>query len=949
MKLSTRRIFILSLGPVFLIIFFWFNLHKSGRNARMQYAESSPGSTLIDSVLSTDSAIGIAMGSSIQYHLDSSSTNDFEQIFDATFVDQAAIPPFKEGTLWKKLTFISEHVPSSWYFGTNAAETEYYIRSARRSPITGTVGTDIVNSGALFHTVSNPFIPIDLQAYDTVQLVWQNTGFNASVNVSNQLWRFVHVLANKSYIYKWHIKRLWQTLPVVFILFAVFFYHVILYIFNQNQTYLLLGLSAFSSILLIAHDNDLIVQLFSIRNIGRFANYSFPLTYIFNLIVFPFTISYLEIRKGSTSQKIITAYMATAFVCWLMYFFINQFQLSVPIPQRTQKNFLGLVFMAGNLVLFLLVLKELFRANRNAVFFFAGYGTAFIGYVATLLWAFRYFYLENHQLPTAVGFLLFSLGLADKMSLLVEEQSEATRQRDLALYQKNLEQQESHRLKELDQFKSQLYTNVTHEFRTPLTVISGLADQISGPGAEKKLIQRNTDLLLDLVNQLLDIAKLDSGHLKPNLVQIDVIPLIKYLSESYQMAAQKEKKDLQVEYLNDAIWMDTDPSLLERILNNLVHNAIKFTAEGGNVHIRVFKDHKESTCSVKISDTGKGIPSDQLQKIFDRFYQVDASTTRHGEGTGIGLALAHELTTLMHGEIDVQSQINVGSTFIVTFPITNKAPLGAWKYKPAIPTSASAPKTSFGDAVEPNAQKILLVEDHADVRYYIGSLLLPYQLIEADNGLQALNLAFQFIPDLIISDIMMPEMDGYELCKTLKADHRTSHIPVILLTAKSTQADRVVGLQGGADAYLTKPFDKQELFARISQLLTSREKIRQYYQRFNMLPQGEVQEIKFLKKARSIIEANFGNENFQMDDLAKDVHLSRNQLYRKLKALTGKNFTTTVKEMKMHRAKELLTKTDQTIGEIAIQLGFTDQSYFTKVFKEVVGKTPGEIRRKTQS
>ncbi len=892
--------------------------------------------------MSTDSAIGISMWPAIQYYLDSIGKDDLQKIAEASFMPS---PPLSEvGYLWKKLTLISESVPSRWYFGTNAEATRYFIRSVRGPPATGTVGTDMVNHGELFHTVSNPFIPIHLQAHDTLHLYWQSKGINPSVNVSNQLWRFVNVLVNKPYIYKFHVKRLWQTLPVVFILFTVFFYHVVLYIFNQNKTYLLLGLSAFSAILLIAHDNDLIVQLFSIRNIGGFADYSFPLTYVLNLIVFPFTISYLDIKKGSTSRKILHIYMVAAFIGWLLYFSFHQLQLNLPISQRAQKNFLGFMFLSGNLLLFLVVLRELFKRNKDAVFFFAGYGTAFIGYVATLLWAFRYFYLENHNLPTAVGFLLFSLGLADKMSILEKEQHEAARQRDWALHQKDMEQKEAKRLKELDQFKSQLYTNVTHEFRTPLTVISGLADQIPGSGVERQLIQRNADQLLDLVNQMLDIAKIDSGHLAVKLTQIDIVPFMKYLAESYQLLALKQNKVLYVEYLDEAIWMDIDSFFFERILNNLVHNAIKFTSEGGRVHIRVHKDHSNSSCVVKIKDTGRGIPPDQLQKIFDRFYQVDASTTRHGEGIGIGLALAQELAELLHGKIQVESQLNVGSTFIIILPITNKAPLGEWRKNHTSLIDGAPDKPSLAYAADADAQKILLVEDHADVRYYISSLLRDYQLIEADNGRQALELAYQEIPDIIISDIMMPEMDGYEFCKAIKSDQRTSQIPVILLTAKSTQEDRVEGIKEGADAYLTKPFDQRELMARISQLLASREKIRQYYQRFRMLPQEEVQENKFLQNATSIIEANFDNEHFQIDDLATELHLSRNQLYRKLKALTGKNFTTIVKEMKMHQAKEMLTKTDQTIAEIAFQMGFKDQSYFTKVFKEVVGKTPSELR-----
>ena len=506
------------------------------------------------------------------------------------------------------------------------------------------------------------------------------------------------------------------------------------------------------------------------------------------------------------------------------------------------------------------------------------------------------------------------------------------------------ETQERLQMEKVERIKNKIYTNITHEFRTPLTVISGMADQMQDESIKRKLIKRNANNLLDLVNQMLDLSKIDSGQLQPELVQMDLVPQIEYLVENYLHLAHQQNIKFQSKLLVDTLWLDMDPVMFERILNNLVHNAIKFTPNGGQVSLRVVSHVEQPQCQIRIKDTGRGIATEHLDKIFDRFYQVDASTTRHGEGTGIGLALVKELTELLHGQINVKSELHEGTTFDVTFPITKEAPLVQWH--PTIttftqPTEVSTTSKPLGPS---NAPTILVVEDHTDLRHYLRSLLMDYDLLEADNGRHALSLAYQEIPDLIISDIMMPEMDGFELCQNIKTDQRTSHIPVILLTAKSSQDDRLEGLKGGADAYLTKPFDKRELFIRIEKLLESRIRLQHHYQQFQMLPKEAVEENKFLDRIRTIIESNLNNEQFQIEDLANEIHLSRTQVYRKLKALTGKTFTAILKEMRIHRAQELLTKTDKTIGAIAFELGFRDQSYFTKVFKEVAGKPPKEMR-----
>ncbi len=530
---------------------------------------------------------------------------------------------------------------------------------------------------------------------------------------------------------------------------------------------------------------------------------------------------------------------------------------------------------------------------------------------------------------------------------------------------RRLAEAEAIRLKELDLAKSQLYTNITHEFRTPLTIILGMADQVKSDPKNWfsegiKLIRRNGKQLLNLVNQLLDLSKLDSNDMPVTMVNGDIVSFVKYQIESFHSYA--DSKDIRLHFMSDLeeFHMDHDPEKLQNIISNLLSNAIKFTPSSGDVYfdLRQAINH-DNLLKIQIRDNGIGIAPEHLPNIFDRFYQVDATSTRRGEGTGIGLALTRELVLLLNGKIEVESGIGKGTKFTILLPITQKADKTGVKQSESFQHTITETviiekketQTANIDFLK-NESIVLLIEDNPDVITYLASFLSgEYTIHTASDGQEGIEKALEITPDLIVSDVMMPKKDGFEVCATLKQDVRTSHIPIILLTAKSDQNAKLEGLSFGADAYLSKPFNKEELLVRIEKLIELRKRLQNHYQSTDdLLKINEKQQITpediFLQKIVQIVQENLSDEHFGLPDLCRKAGLSRSQLFRKLKALTGKSTTHFIRSLRLTKGKELLETTDLTVSEIAFEVGFGRPDYFTKTFREEFGISPSEIRKK---
>ena len=507
--------------------------------------------------------------------------------------------------------------------------------------------------------------------------------------------------------------------------------------------------------------------------------------------------------------------------------------------------------------------------------------------------------------------------------------------------------QEAQKYKEIDQVKSRLYTNITHEFRTPLTIVEGLVDQIQEHSDLKQIIRRNTRQLLNLVNQLLDLAKLEVGKLALNESRTDIIPFTKYIVQSLQSLANTKGVDLQVNTEIETLITDIDRDKFKDIVTNLVSNAIKYTPKQGKILVEI-KQLDRYLLEITVADTGIGISPAQLPHIFDRFYQADNSLTRSGEGTGIGLALVQELTSLMEGEVEVKSEVGKGSSFFLRLPIKHE--LSAELEEEVFPDIGlyNLPKSEnvfLNRSIQ--VPRALIVEDNDDVIYYLKSLLSDsYHLFVARNGREGIAKAKELTPDIILSDVMMPEVDGFELCDSLKQDIQTSHIPIILLTAKGDIDSKISGLSRGADAYLSKPFNPQELKVRIEQLIASREKLRSIFSTGEPLPENLKKdpvlmiENSFLEAIRNFVHEHIDNPDLSIPEVAASVHVERSQLYRKVHALTGMSPSVYIRKIRLNYARDLLKSPNMNISEVVMAVGFKDSAYFSRKYKEEFGVAP---------
>ncbi len=518
-------------------------------------------------------------------------------------------------------------------------------------------------------------------------------------------------------------------------------------------------------------------------------------------------------------------------------------------------------------------------------------------------------------------------------------------------------QLEAEQIKQLDQMKSQFFANISHEFRTPLHLILAPLQKKQGSISddERGLMTRNAKRLLRLVNQLLDLTKMEVGLVKAEPRNLDVFRFVRDIAYSFSPMAEPKEISYQIFIPERDVIVSIDPDKLEKIVYNLLSNAFKFTPKGGVVDINVALDANNALL-LTVHDTGIGIPEKLQSKIFSRFYQVDATQTRAHEGSGLGLALVKELVDLLGGDIMLESHEGEGSTFKVRLPtgiaskdsniIQQPFPgelAGMESYLPEYSKEHSGDLASADD----NLPVVLLVEDNHDLRLYIKNEVgNQFTILEAANGADGLSIAQKRIPDLIITDIMMPIMDGVTLIKNLKDDDRTSHIPVILLTARDDSQTKIAGFETGAEQYVTKPFEIIELNARIKSLLSQNDRLRKKFSREFTLQPSDVplsdRDMAFLDKLVKVIESNIDNESFTVEQLQSNIGMSRMQLHRKLKALTNQSASDFIRSIRLKRAAQILRQPGVHVAEAAYLSGFNHMSYFAKCFKEQFGVLPSE-------
>ncbi len=547
-----------------------------------------------------------------------------------------------------------------------------------------------------------------------------------------------------------------------------------------------------------------------------------------------------------------------------------------------------------------------------------------------------------------------------------------------------LEILEAEKLKEVDQLKSRFFANISHEFRTPLTLILGQVDSVmTSLRSEKEKARlgmafRNARRLLKLINQLLDLSKLEAGSMELKAAKGDIVQFLRNLFYSFESVANRKEIAMEFRTTQEEVELYFEAEKLEKVFFNLLANAFKFTDEGGTIAVEVELEDEAAAgpgrpsvrwLTVHVRDTGIGIPAERLPHIFDRFVQADSSSTRSQDGTGIGLALARELIELHHGHIRVSSEEGHGSIFTVQLPlgrghlqagqIVQKASLASEQQLPhyqsseellPYPSEGAAP-APYGSTEKIKQPIVLIVEDNADVRFYLADHLEDhYRVVEAANGEDGLGKARELLPDLIVTDLMMPRFDGYSLTRALRDDTRTSHIPVIMLTARAAEEDRIEGLQAGVDDYLVKPFSPRELLARVENLIRLRRQLRERFSGMAIIKPAEVSAIPldqaFLEKVISAIEKNIGDEAFGAEKLAVVAGMSTSNLNRKLNALIDQPAGQLIRTMRLQRAAELLEREAGSISEIAYQVGFRVPAHFSRSFKQQFGCSPSEFQRK---
>ena len=517
--------------------------------------------------------------------------------------------------------------------------------------------------------------------------------------------------------------------------------------------------------------------------------------------------------------------------------------------------------------------------------------------------------------------------------------------------------------------KLQFFTNVSHEFRTPLTLIADPVDRMLESGEltdhQRDMMQiakKNVNVLLRLVGDLLDFRKIQNGKMNMTFLRLNLSEFVKQWTEGFRSRAEKSGVKLSVDS-GENIEISGDIYKLERICYNLLSNALKYTPKGGEVALAL-KRKGENEVEIIVKDNGVGIPKDEIAHVFDRFYQVRKN---NAGGTGIGLALVEAFAKMHGGKAEVESEVGKGTTFTVTLPIDQPGfeytvvempekgesidrNYSSTKSISSLEEVEKTPieKMTSAEMVEADGQKplLLVIDDNDDVRSYVSALLKDeYVVIQSADGKSGLERAVKEVPDLVICDVMMPVMDGLEFCKRLKQEVATSHIPVLMLTARTMEEQRAEGYEYGADAYITKPFNNKVLISRVRNLLENRKRLKSLFggADADIITQKPTDaDAKFMYQFRKLVQQRMGDSELNVEVIAAEMGLSRVQLYRKVKALTDASPVEMIRMSRLNRAKILLSKGDRNVSEVAYEVGFSSPSYFSKCYKDQFGHLPVE-------
>ena len=524
----------------------------------------------------------------------------------------------------------------------------------------------------------------------------------------------------------------------------------------------------------------------------------------------------------------------------------------------------------------------------------------------------------------------------------------------------------------VSEMKIKFFTNISHELRTPLTLIKGPIQELrehetlSPKGVQYvELMEKNTNQMLQLVNQILDFRKIQNGKMRLHVSLIDFNELVVSFQKEFCVLSEENEVSFTFQLPDAAIMIWADKEKLSIVIRNIISNAFKFTPSGGSIHVVARLTEDGEHCFLRVEDNGIGIPQNKLTEVFERFSQGENAKNSYYQGTGIGLALSKEIVNLHHGVIRAESPEGKGTVFIVELLLgkehyrisevdfyvsdTETAPAGDVSSTAIMAEEDSEEQTEI-DASLPN---LLLVEDNKDLCQLIKLQLEDkFNIHIANNGVEGLKKVHLYHPDIVVTDQMMPEMDGLEMLQSIRKDFQISHIPVIILTAKNDEGAKTKAITLGANAYITKPFSKEYLLARIDQLLSERllfrERIRLQMENQKTTEEDSYEQylvkkdVQFLEKIHQVIEENMDDSDFNIDTIASGIGLSRSAFFKKLKSLTGLAPVDLVKEIRLNKSVELIKNTDLSISEIAFAVGFKDSGYYSKCFRKKYNQTPRE-------
>ena len=509
--------------------------------------------------------------------------------------------------------------------------------------------------------------------------------------------------------------------------------------------------------------------------------------------------------------------------------------------------------------------------------------------------------------------------------------------------------------------KVRFFTNISHEFRTPLSLILAPVEELIARNnlpvrnlKDLQLIKKNSLRLLRLINQVMDFRKIENSKLIPNLQSVDIVRLLNDIISDFTQVAKQKNVDLDVLTSYKSLFISADVNMLDKVFFNLISNALKFTQSNAFIHVTIERSTEAKNCIITVADNGRGMSEEHVLHAFDRYYQ---GTTYTAKGTGLGLALSKELIELQSGTISVQSKKFEGTEFTITIPLSkdDSEPVEEVAKEPLNPELHEYLLSEFQEIgidqenEEASGKSVLVVDDNPEILSFLSSILSKsYQVIGVSDGRQGIEKALEVVPDLIISDVVMPETDGISLVEKIKTDFRTSHIPVILLTAMETDETVMRGVKAGADLYLTKPFNPSLLKASIKSMLHNRDLLKAFYNKVNSLD-SEIDhpvdmDQKFISDFRSLLIENLGNPDFSVENIYTTLGLSRVQLYRKVKALFDCGVNDYLLELRLQHAKRLLLATNKTISEIGYESGFSSPAYFSTAFKNKFELSPSEYK-----